>query len=516
MSSVPSLRRRYWREAVLLILMAVPGLALLPPGLMWLYQQGWLWLWALGVLAAGAGAFAVRLAIRRRAAADAAELAAQASPATLGWGPQEQAAWAVVEAQALAAAPLQPSKDLWDDALVLMRGTVDAVAAHYYPGEKDARYRLTLPELLLLAERVAQDLRRAGLRHIPAVQHVRVSTLLKAWDLYDAHGDTVKTVWTAVQTTRRATALVSNPLAAVLRETGEALMGSLTGDLAARMQGQLTQMLVRETGRAAIDLYAGRLRLSAADLRALAEADAAGAATDLAHPVRVVLTGQVSAGKSSLLNALAQTVQRRTGVSPSRDGTGVLHLDQPERPRLVLADLPGLGHDGRGETALAAEAARADLILWVVAASDPGRAADREALEALRRQAEAAGVPLPPVRLVLTHVDLLSPRREWAPPYVLDGSDPRPKAQAIAQALTAAAQDLGLPESGEAVAVCTAGEVWNVDALWQQIAAARDAARQHQLDRLNRQAGAFSVSETARQVKDGAKAVWRALWGKEE
>lgn len=516
MPSSPSLLRRYRRELLLLVLAALPFVLLLPPGLLWLYQQGWTWIWALTGAVCGAAAFMVRRSILRRAAEEVAAQAAQASPASIGWGPKEQAAWAVVEAQALAAAPLQPSKDLWADVLALLRGTVDAVAAHYHPGDAYARYRLTLPELLLLTERVAQDLRRAGLRYIPLAQHVRVSDLLTVRDLYDTHGGTVKTLWTVGKTSGRVVSAVSNPAAALLREVGGILMDKAGDAVSLRLQGQLTQMLVREAGRAAIDLYAGRLRLSEEEIRLLAADEAAGAATDLAHPVRVVLTGQVSAGKSSLLNALAQTVQRRTGISPSREGVGVLRLDQPDRPQLVVADLPGLGHDGRGETALEAEAARADLILWVVSASDPGRAADRAALDTLRTQTAAAGVPLPPVRLVLTHVDLLSPRRDWAPPYALDGSDPRPKAQAITQALTAAAQDLGLPPGSAGVAVCAAGEPWNIDVLWHEITVMQTAARHHQLDRLNRQAGAFSPAGTVRQVTEGAKAVWRTLWGKTE
>lgn len=509
----PSLRRRYWREAVLVLVVCLPGLVLLPPGVVWLYQQGWLLEWSAGGLLAGGVAFWLRRAIARSVRDDSEKLAALASPPSPGWGERDLAAWGLVEAKAAGTPALSPSPTLWEDAMVLMRETVDLVAAHYHPGVERARYRLTLPEALLLTERVSRDLRAACLRHVPASQHVQIATLLKARDLYDAHGETVKTLYSVARAARTATSVVTNPVSAVLREAGGLLAGRLVDDLTLRLQGQVTQMLIRETGRAAIDLYSGRLRLSDAEVRQRAEDEALAATPDLTHPVRVVLTGQVSAGKSTLLNALAETVQRRTGVSPSREGTGTLRLDRPGKPRLVMVDLPGLGFDGRGETALAAEAGRADLILWVVSAIEPARAADLAALATLR-QGQAGTVP--PIRLVLTHVDHLRPRREWAPPYGEDG-DSRPKARAIAEARTTIAAAFGLSEAQSLpVAVVPEGADWNIGALWDLIASSQPAARHHQLDRLNRDAGRVSVRRTLRQTADGAGWLWRTVRGKAE
>ena len=82
------------------------------------------------------------------------------------------------------------------------------------------------------------------------------------------------------------------------------------------MRAYVTRLLVLEVGRAAIDLYAGRLTLSDDELAAARERDMAPSSKADA-PVRIVLIGQVNAGKSSLLNALAQEVRGAVGPLPT-------------------------------------------------------------------------------------------------------------------------------------------------------------------------------------------------------
>jgi predicted GTPase len=81
---------------------------------------------------------------------------------------------------------------------------------------------------------------------------------------------------------------------------------------------------------------------------------------------------------------------------------------------------------------------------------------------------------------VLTHVDLLSPALEWAPPY--DWSQPRrPKEKNMADALEVVHEQLG-PFLTAAVPVCTAEgrvygvEEWFLPALLEQLGEAKGVA----------------------------------------
>ena len=107
-----------------------------------------------------------------------------------------------------------------------------------------------------------------------------------------------------------------NPLQAVGQETSGMFMEKTAKVLSYRLRAYATRLLVLEIGRASIDLYSGRLALSDEDLRAARERDMA-ATAEPPVPVRIVLIGQVNAGKSSLLNALAQEIRCAVGPLPT-------------------------------------------------------------------------------------------------------------------------------------------------------------------------------------------------------
>ncbi len=245
-------------------------------------------------------------------------------------------------------------------------------------------------------------------------------------------------------------------------------------------------MFVLEIGRAAIDLYSGRLSLSEEELRAARERDMEDAApSDLDVPVRIVLIGQVNAGKSSLLNALAQESRCAVGPVPTTSSVAEFLLKLEDRPTVSLVDLPGI--DGRKGAVfeLLEHAQRADLVMWVAAATQPARGPDRQVLDEFRTwtRAQLTRRP-PPVLLALTHIDELRPAAEWTPPYDV-GTPVRPKARAIRAAMDAAARALDLPvDAVVPVAMPPGREPYNIDALWARTAVELDEAKLAQLDRL--------------------------------
>ncbi|SRR6266851_6220916 len=143
--------------------------------------------------------------------------------------------------------------------------------------------------------------------------------------------------------------------------------------------------------------------------------------------------GQVNAGKSSLVNALAQEIRCAVGPLPTTVRAAEYQLELEKRPAVSLVDMPGLGDDVEQE--LRAQAELADLVLWVSSATQPARSADRQALDDFRAWARAQLARRPPrVLLAVTHIDELRPVNEWTPPYDL-ATSAGPKARNILAAI---------------------------------------------------------------------------------
>ena len=94
------------------------------------------------------------------------------------------------------------------------------------------------------------------------------------------------------------------------------------GVLSYRLRGYATRLLILETGRAAIDLYSGRLTLSDDEMRAAQQSDLAAAAAQPLAPVRILLIGQVSAGKTHCAAQRPQ-IRRRSalGMMTAKSGS---------------------------------------------------------------------------------------------------------------------------------------------------------------------------------------------------
>ena len=77
----------------------------------------------------------------------------------------------------------------------MLEQTVEAVARHFHPDAQAPWAQFSLPEVLLLAERLCRDVRREALRHIPGVRAIRLSHLLWAHRQSDRYGAAARTAW---------------------------------------------------------------------------------------------------------------------------------------------------------------------------------------------------------------------------------------------------------------------------------------------------------------------------------
>lgn len=468
--------RRYWLEVTLATLLALPWLSLFGLGSLWLWQNGRVIEWALAAAALSILGVPLRLLVRRRAERRMAEMKAEDAFPTDAWNTEETEAWAKVQALARRTAPL----DLDDRARAeaLAWEVVELVANHFHPGQPDPMARVTLPEALLLTEQVAGRLRRWVIQW-PGARRIRISDALWAQRMVDRYGAGARAVYNIGETIYRVGRMV-NPLQAAAQEAARYAAGTTGSFLSENMRRRATTQLIQETGRAAIDLYSGRLRLSSSELAALARADSEKAEPEA--PLRVLLAGQAGAGKSALLNALAGTPRARPGKRVVEH-----RVESPGRPALNIADMPSLTTPG----AFLREAARADLILYVAAADAPDRAPDQAALAALAAWAgQKTRLRPPPVLVAMTRTDLA----------------PQASAEALAQALA-------LPQESVIPLALPAG---GMERLWTALLAAQDAARLSRHERLLEEAAAPGLAAEAGQALRGGWGLVRGLLRREE
>jgi predicted GTPase len=276
---------------------------------------------------------------------------------------------------------------------------------------------------------------------------------------------------------------------------------------------RLVIVYVEEVGRAAIDLYGGRLRVLPAKLArhvtAQSARDLKAAAGDAiqAEPLRILVAGQIGAGKSSLVNALADEMRAAVDALPATDGFTPYRLEREGLPAALIFDSPGLASDPAQRRALIERASAADLLIWVCAANRADRAADAQALAELRAHfAERPNRRRPPMLLVLSHADRLRPFQDWHPPYDLNDRQSA-KAASMRAAVEACAADLGFPAE-QAIPSCLDISVglYNIDAVWAGLMALLPDAQQARLVRTLREAdGAWDWRRIWLQARNGGR-----------
>ncbi|MDQ3773474.1 MAG: 50S ribosome-binding GTPase [Pseudomonadota bacterium] len=444
-----------WLAAIAVIVL--PAITLLPLGLVWLWQQGLILEWLL-VLACLAGAAWLMLVWLNRkhtvALTDKPEV--QPDP---HWPDRNRAAWdkatAITEKLTLADYPLDDPARL----IELGRETITAVARHYHPKSKNAPFEIAIPYLLMIIELVSKDLRRL-------LDNIPFSHMLTIHDLMRGHS--LASFTSKCYDVYRLGSLAINPVAAVLRELRDLTTHQALRYPADEIKTWLLQSYVKKVAYYAIELYSGALILSD---RPTAEYITKYSRTDLERrppaeePLRLLVLGQVKAGKSSLINALFGELRAMTDVLPLTSGIIPYVLERDEARRMIVLDSAGYAGPAadQGFHEAEAELLRSDLILLVCSATNAARHADRQLLNNInvlfQRRPDLIA---PPLLVVLTHVDQLRPLREWDPPYNI-AQPQRPKEQAIRAAMEATAEDLGI-DVGDVIAVNSRPEqIYNIE-----------------------------------------------------
>ncbi|MCE9605019.1 MAG: 50S ribosome-binding GTPase [Planctomycetia bacterium] len=448
--------------SLLALFAALPYILLGVAGAWWLYVSGW-WLWwaSFAALVMLVGWPMMRWLQKRTPFSVSADV----EPGE-NWSPAGRTAWADVERIASSMRAEDIPLDRPEPILNLAREVIDVVARQFHAKSKRPAFEIPVPHLLHIVELVTHDLRETFSAHIPGSHILTINDLIKLKKVA-MYAPTLYRVY-------RIAALVINPTTALARELGNIAQTKMLNASADETKRWALQFAIRKTGFYAIELYSGHLALRGVEFapyktersqRAIADEEQRnGVLQD--EPLRILVLGQVKAGKSSLVNAMFGETRAAIDVVPRTKDVEPYLLERDGVRKAIILDTAGYEDASRTAEALdqaREEIARCDLVLLVVSAVSAARDADRRLLDEVRELFQRnPDAELPPLVVVLSHIDQVRPFREWNPPYDLVRPQ-NAKAQQIRDAVEATAADLQVAVE-RVIPVClTEGARYNIE-----------------------------------------------------
>jgi uncharacterized protein len=319
------------------------------------------------------------------------------------------------------------------------------LARHYHPQATDPLSSLTVPEILAAARLAVDDMEQWMLTSVPGSRLLTI----KQWRSLQSAPKWIR----RLQNAAWAASILMNPMNIAQFLVSKLTVDPLTNALQTEFLSALYLRFFQFVGFYLIEMNSGRLRGGADAYRRAFPTWAAGwaggapghsaaesaSAIVAAQPLTVALVGQVSSGKSSLINALTGSHQAAVDILPETRAVAryQMVLGEPS-VAVTLLDTPGYGEIGATADQMQqiqAALKESNAVLLVMDAHSPAREADRRTIRDLEAwYLTQPRLKPPPMLGVLTHVDLLRPTLEWSPPY--EWREPsRPKEQSIHDAV---------------------------------------------------------------------------------
>lgn len=404
------------------------------------------------------------------------------------WSEFDLAVWKKVEGFAdLVETGARPVES-YDQLLAVMKDLLEMVAKEYHPYSDEARLEVKLSQVLIVTEQACRDLRQLFIENVPLQNMVTINEMLKARKTFN--------FMSRAYDFYRALRPFANPGSALVSELRLLASGKAVEQVSKNTTNWILARVAEGGGKHLINLYSGQV-YDAAGLSASIRAgeEKQGPELGAGAALKILVLGQVNAGKSSLINALFGEVRSLSHHLPETQG--FLHFEKEIEGvgKARLIDSPGYGEGGEAGQILAKvrEHMRdVDMIILVTPANQAAREADVELARSLKRWREEDPKACPPPFVVVaSKIDLLRPLQNWNPPYNLSDPakhthpDDRRKAENIRDCVLTIAKDFGL-DSEEVIPIYTGSveEAYNIDELVVVLGSKLPGARTALLRRL--------------------------------
>lgn len=364
------------------------------------------------------------------------------------WTKQSEKAWQRIEAVSLA--ERSGNQDLGNTRFYLdtLTRVMNEVAEVYYPQQKQAILEIKIPYLLKVIEIFAQELRIGFTENVPGSHIFSINDLAK--------GHKIANRGLEVYRLFRIVTAGIDPVSAVIRELRMFANANLLANSTEDLKRWLIDAYIKKIGYYAIELYSGNLTLdddafskptrqTQAEIQKIQEREK----SLQAEPFRLLIIGQINAGKASLINAIAGMQMAIAEPTPNPLDRQTYLLRQAEFPTTIIADshrYDTLDSD-KQKHSLLKQAGKSDIVVLTLSATNSAHQVDKALLDEIKGLNHN-----PRIIVALTHIDRLRPLREWDPPYDFENINSN-KAQAISDCMKAVALRLGI-DTDQIIPVC--------------------------------------------------------------
>ena len=490
---------------VLTLAVFLPVLVLCGFGLYAIIQYGYTLEFAIVLVATFLIAYIPLLLLRRKVQVKVDELAIPEDSlvtASADWSDAENAIWQRLNQQI--AAQLAED-DAWGSLKTHGLVIANTTAEEFSRG--DLQFSVT--DGLKLLEEVSRRYRAILKENVPFVENIKVSHLKFAYD----HQNQIETGKQAADLLSKAYRVYQfiNPTAAIAKEVRNKLLGDMAGNVGANLQLNMKRVFLQEVAAVSIDLYSGRFSIEESDIKksTIAEEDESRQPEQL-EPLRIAVIGQISAGKSSLINTIKGALDTEVSALPSTSEVHVYSCAVGDIEVLNLVDLPGLDGNEKTNKTVLKHVTNADMVLWVLKANQSSRQLDRQfmlSLDEFYAHKDNLHRKKPVITGILNQVDKLKPLAEWSPPYDLVQSDSA-KVITINKAIEYNQKllnfDTIIPTS-----FSTDSQTWGQESLEQLIANNVDESINVQRNRQRLEGSNTSASEQFKRVFKGGKTLFK-------
>lgn len=323
------------------------------------------------------------------------------------WGAQEEKIWQDAKAEAVRMIDLAPN--LTDVLHHHPLALADFVADQY--GNK-SKLDINAVEALILIEEVSKRYRLILQKRFPFIEEItlkRVDQVYRAANSKLFKGAIKYAPWTL-----KAYQFFSNPAGKAFESVFGDVKGELVEESINTLQLRLKQIFLFECVEVLMDLYSGRFLIANDTLVRSTEyySDSDSLEQGL-EPLRIVVIGQISSGKSTLVNHLCGEILAEVDMLPTTDKRTVYEIHLPSGLEIRLCDLPGLDNDEVVFDNLFKEVITSDLVIWCFKATQSAKFLDQmlsQRLDEYFSDVKNVSVKPPKILGVLTHVDLLKER----------------------------------------------------------------------------------------------------------